>query len=558
MTTILFDLEANGLLNAEDDKPEATRSWCISAIDIDHREPRFFGPDEIEAGLAYLATADVLAGHNIQRYDVPLMRKLYGFKWSGVVRDTMIIARTKYPNVRDTDGDLIRAGKMPAGKGYQGKHTIGAWGYRLGLPKLHEDITHWDVYTAEMGERCVGDMWTNLKLWDHLHSGFILPEVVVQLEHDIQLVCDMMQDAGVPFNMKAAAQLHCDLVERRDVLERQLVEQFGSWQEVVKSHGAPVVYKRDNVKKGIKAGDIKYKTVTFNPGSRHHIAKVLFARGWAPLQTHESGNPEIDEAEVERIMRLYPEMAGLGEYLMVGKRLSQLVDGKQSLLNNIGKDGRIHGVINPMGTTTSRAAHFHPNLGQVPSSKKPYGDRFRGLFEVPEGWELVGADMDGLEGRGFAHYMHLVDGGAYMNALLSGDPHWASCIALGFMPEDAVRDKHNRLHIIVREGAKRFYYAFIYGAWLMQCGSIILDTLLDARKEGFTELYAQFFGDSEAPSEALLKRVGGRARDKFMTGVPGMDKLLKKLERQVKKFGWVPGLDGPASLSALCTALSTS
>lgn len=548
-TRILFDVEANGLLEAEGDKPAATTAWCVSAVDIDTREERFFGPDELEDALRYIATADVLAGHNIQRYDLPLLKKLYWWwrpKTSAVIRDTMIIARLKHPNVKDTDTALIQQGKMPAGKGYHGKHTIGAWGYRLGKPKLHEDITDWSVWTAEMGERCVGDMRTNLLLWEHLRPDDYSQDAVV-LEHRIAHVCDLMQKAGVPFNQKLAGALHADLVERKDTLEKALVAQFGAWLAPISPdpHKYEVTPKVNRPKDGIckSVPYCKCKWVTFNPGSRAHIARVLSKKGWTPLKKHASGNPEIDEAEIERIVKLYPEMDGLAEYLMISKRISQLAGGDQSLLNHVAADGRIHGVCSPMGTTTSRASHFYPNLAQVPSEKKPYGHRFRELFEAPAGWVMVGADMEGLEGRGFAHYMHLVDNGAYADALLKGDPHWASAKALTFVGQDEVRDKANQLHVILREGSKRFYYAFIYGAWELQCGSIIQDTVIDARKAGFPEPYRQFFGKTEAPSEKLLKTVGRKARDRFTKGVPGMEKLLAKLERQIEIHGWLPGID---------------
>jgi DNA polymerase-1 len=75
-------------------------------------------------------------------------------------------------------------------------------------------------------------------------------------------------------------------------------------------------------------------------------------------------------------------MSGLGEYLMLDKRLSQLADGNQAWLKAVQADGRIHGVINPMGTITSRASHFLPNLGQVPNAASPYGPECRELFDV--------------------------------------------------------------------------------------------------------------------------------------------------------------------------------
>ena len=121
----------------------------------------------------------------------------------------------------------------------------------------------------------------------------------------------------------------------------------------------------------------------------------------------------LDEETIEGAVAKHPTLAGVGEYLMLTKRLSQLTGSKQSLMAAVREDGRIHGSLNPMGTITGRAAHYSPNLAQVPSAKKPYGADFRGLFRMPAGFKLVGADMQGLELRGLAHYLSYFDGGAY-------------------------------------------------------------------------------------------------------------------------------------------------
>lgn len=545
----LFDVEANGFLEDTEEAKAATRAWCIAAADVDTRERFQWGPEELPAALEHLAKADTLIAHNGQRYDVPLLIKLYDFKLKpgANVLDTMIGARLKHPNVKDSDVKLIQTKRMPPGLKYRGKHTIASWGYRLNIPKLHEDIVDWTIYDPSFLERCIGDVDTNLALWDYLQLDKY-SQRALQLEHDIQRIVDMMERAGVPFDMKAAGALHSDLVTRKDELEKALVSQFGSWLAPISPDPTKyeVIPKVNNTKRGVTKGHAfcKLKRVTFNPGSRAHIAKVLKAKGWVPPKLHDSGNPEIDEPVIESIVATYPEMAGLGEFLMVEKRLSQLIEGKQSLIKSVKSDGRIHGVINPMGTTTSRGTHFHPNLSQVPSAKKPYGERFRALFTTAAGWVLVGADMDGLEGRGFGHYMVPLDGGAYMEALLKGDPHWASAKALEFVGGEEVRDKHNQLHVVLREGSKRFYYAFLYGAWDLECGNIILDTCNDARKAGFPGPYEQYFGAIDNPEEYLLRKVGGTARDRFLKRTPGMQQLLEKLETQVEQYGWLPGLDG--------------
>src|SRR5262249_27486460 len=46
------------------------------------------------------------------------------------------------------------------------------------------------------------------------------------------------------------------------------------------------------------------------------------------------------------------------------------------------------------------------------------------------------------------------------------------------------------------------------------------------------------------PNEAVLKRVGKQALDKFIAGTPGLARLRMKLQNHVDRHGWLPGLDG--------------
>jgi DNA polymerase-1 len=99
---ILFDLESDGFLE------ECTKVHCIAAADVDTGERWDWRPGEIPQALEVLDQADVLIGHNIQRFDIPVLTKLHGFKPRKypAVLDTMIIARLIFPNVRDTDAEL--------------------------------------------------------------------------------------------------------------------------------------------------------------------------------------------------------------------------------------------------------------------------------------------------------------------------------------------------------------------------------------------------------------------------------------------------------------------
>ena len=549
MKRYLFDTESDGFVAT------STTVHCTSIRDVDTKEHWSYGPEQTADALTKLTEADVLIGHNIQKHDIPLIKKLYQWELRpGVlIRDTMIIARLKHPNVKDTDGDLVRSGKMPAGKKYMGKHSLGAWGYRLGENKgdyatIREQEGMalglegkalakfvWGTYTKELHEYMDQDTLTNLKLWEYLDSdNYSL--AAIELEHRIAIVCHAMEQAGVPFDIEKAKALHVELITEKAKIEDELVRQFGSWEVPTEL----LVPKRDNKKLGyVKGVPVqKYKTVTFNPGSRDNIAKVLKDRGWKPKKFTDGGKAQFDEEVLASVVSECPEMAGIDRYLMLDKRLSQLADGKQAWLTAVQEDGRIHGVINPMGTTTSRAAHFLPNLGQVPNMASPYGPECRELFYAPSGWKFLGADMSGLELRALAHYLVPLDGGKYMLIVTNGDVHWLHANGMGLI--EGERDKHNELHTLVREdGSKRFIYAYIYGCWDEMAGQIMHDCLIKAKRLGpeGEALYQRFFGSS------TITQVGRRTRANFLKRIDGFEKLKDRLDNQVERYNWVYGLD---------------
>ena len=84
----IFDLESNGLL------PTMDRIHCLVLRDIDNKDVRQFGPDEIDEGVQLLAEAEEIIGHNIIDFDIPLQFNLYpDFKPSGTVTDTLVLSR---------------------------------------------------------------------------------------------------------------------------------------------------------------------------------------------------------------------------------------------------------------------------------------------------------------------------------------------------------------------------------------------------------------------------------------------------------------------------------
>lgn len=146
---LVFDAESDGFLEV------AKVVWCITTKDIDTGDILSFEPHQIKEALEHLAQSEVLIGHNIIKFDLPLFEKLHGFKYSGELIDTLVVSRLQYPD-------------RPNPKGYTGKapHSIEAWGYRLGRGK--PDHTDWSKYSPEMLHRNVEDVEINHLVYDYL------------------------------------------------------------------------------------------------------------------------------------------------------------------------------------------------------------------------------------------------------------------------------------------------------------------------------------------------------------------------------------------------------
>ena len=94
---LIFDLEADHLLD------EVTKVWCIVAKDFENNKVYTFDPDKIQQGLDLLAKAELLVGHNIIVYDLPVIEKIYPWFKKPYVIDTLLLSRLYHPDLLETD-----------------------------------------------------------------------------------------------------------------------------------------------------------------------------------------------------------------------------------------------------------------------------------------------------------------------------------------------------------------------------------------------------------------------------------------------------------------------
>ena len=184
---IVFDLETNGLLH------DATRIHCLALHwqDLDHTEsyndePYAKSPKDlpmgssysITTGLSWLELADVIVGHNIIGFDIPVIKSLYPwFNPSGIIVDTLLLSRLYHPNLLDIDqpkdkytGErTTRWENMPVQ--LHGRHSLEAYGYRLGEYKGNfGKTTDWKEWSQEMQDYCKQDVIVTTKLCKHFHK----------------------------------------------------------------------------------------------------------------------------------------------------------------------------------------------------------------------------------------------------------------------------------------------------------------------------------------------------------------------------------------------------
>lgn len=498
---IVFDIETDGLLDT------TKRFWCGWMYDsYTDLYTGYTDLDEFFAALNKYGTSGYsIVGHNICKFDIPALKKLKGERFAFDVRDvcidTLVLARLIYSNIKDTDIGLMRSGRLP--KALYGSHSLKAYGYRMGELKgtYGEHEGAWDKFTHEMYEYNKQDVVVTLKLFQKLMAkGY--PLKAIQLEHDIAWVMAKQERNGFVFDKDQATKLYSELAGKRQVLYENLVSKGGSWTV----YKGDKIYKRDNAKRGIKAGVPypQYEEVTFNPNSRQHIAKVLMDRGWEPTEMTPTGAPKVDE-ETLKTAKGIDLTEDILEYLLINKRIAQLAEGDNAWLKLMKEDPdgytRIHGSVNPNGAVTGRATHAYPNVAQVPAGRSPYGEECRSLFRVPNGWYEAGIDASGLELRCFAHFLYPYDHGEYVNEILNGDIH-----------------THNQkmAGLPTRDQAKTMIYCMMYGGGDGKLGEVINGTAKD----------------------------GKALKERFFNAVPAYKELCSAIERTLLTSSeWVGGVN---------------
>ena len=263
---LAFDIEANGFLET------VSRIHCMCLKDIDTGETYQFRPHQVEQGVKMLAQADMLIGHNIIKYDIPVIQLL--FPWfspeRAKVQDTLVLSRFVFTDLSDSDF-RAKSYKMPNGK-LIGSHSLEAWGYRLGFNKLDYQ-GGWVEFSEEMLEYNEVDTEVTVRLYDHLLKQDIDPRAN-ELEHEVAFIVAQQERYGFCFDEQKAQSLAANLQSKLASLENKLQDVFPPFYLPNGKVCVPKKTINGKAKPGTWAGAPyqKIKKTIFNPGSRQHVA----------------------------------------------------------------------------------------------------------------------------------------------------------------------------------------------------------------------------------------------------------------------------------------------
>ena len=488
MTTLIFDLESNGLLDTMD----TIHSLVIK--DLDSKKIFSYKLSQCKTGLRQLADADEIVGHNILKFDIPAIQKVFpDWTYRGKAIDTLVCSRLIWADIKEKDFKHIKKSNFPTNM--IGRHSLESWGHRMGILKGNFE-TDWKNWSPEMQIYCEQDVEVTYELYKKILAKNY-SQTSIDLEHEFQKCIIKQENHGFHFDKNKGEELYKLLAQRRAHLEQELQNCFPAWHEDI----GEFIPARDNKTLGYVKGVAihKIKKFVFNPASRDHIANRLQAlRNWRPTIFSPNGKPVVDEKVLSELN--YPEAELLSEYLMINKRIGMLAEGNQAWLK-LERKGKIHGSVITNGTNTGRCTHRAPNVSQVCSVDVPYGKECRSLFTVPSGYKLVGVDVSSLELACLSHYISPFDNGEFIKEVTQGDIHTLN---------------QKRAGLKSRKLAKTFIYALNYGAGDGRIGEIV--------------------GGNSKDGKAV--------KEKFLKNTPALKILQQKVRMKAQQQGYLKGLDG--------------
>lgn len=495
------------VIDIECDDLRATKIWTCCCYDPDTDSFKIFHEDTKTDCKEYLESQELIVGHNIIEFDLPVLKRLWDVQVSvKKVYDTVVMSRLADP-------------KRASG------HSLKEWGMKLGVYKDHfEDWSHW---SQEMEDYCCQDCRVCYAIYKRLQmelSGF--SKLSQDLEHRSQWLLSKQHYNGFDFDMDGAVALKAQMMSEYFPLIQKLQEAFpprktlvGTYKARRKQNGELTAKSAEIVQRDcVEPTDTPdlynvYEYKEFLIDSPQEIRERM-APYWHPViwnKPTKDGKvtPKVCDENLETVGEDAPEAIKDIVKCKILKSRSTLV---QSFIDACWEDGRVHGDVISVGASSNRMAHRNPNTGNIPSSKSLYGKECRALYIVPQGKKLVGCDASGIQLRALAHY---VKDEELVKQILEGDIHVHMAKIYGLLKPDDVYDETIKEMKKARSTGKTITYAILMGAGATKIGQIL-------------------GGDA---------KLGQRTMDRLAQGIHGWSKFKNTISQRAA-IGYFKALDG--------------
>jgi len=423
---IVFDVEANGLLD------KATKIHCLSYTSDGKDYKTIFNYSDMRD---LILSQHGLVGHNIVRYDVPLIEKILGIKIKARLFDTLPMSWVLNLN--------------------RSKHGLESFGEDFGIPKPQIDDWH-HLTNEEYAHRCTEDVKINWCLWQDLLKRFLflykskseLDKFFRYLEFKMDCAA-AAEKVGWKLDVELAEKCVADLTKQKANKEAELISVMPKrkvttkksrpkncfrkdgtasahgqrWFDLLQENGLPLHF--DGEVEVIKSWEDP------NPNSTDQVKDWLYSLGWEPCTFKYDKNKETGEERKIPQVRKEGELTDSVKLIAETNPMVEVLEGLTVMQHRLGifqgfldceQDGYVRAEIDGL-TNTLRFKHKKP-LVNLPGVDRPWGKEVRGCLTAPTGYVLCGADMTSLEDTTKRHYMQPYDPDYVHEMSQAGfDPH---------------------------------------------------------------------------------------------------------------------------------------
>ena len=395
-----------------------------------------------------LSGSTTLIGHNICRFDIPVLEKILGIKIKAKLYDTLPMSW-----VINTERQL---------------HGLESFGEDFGVPK--PVITDWEGLTYEQYKhRCEEDVKINWLLWQNLIKRFKLV-----YGKDRETMDRFFQ--YLTFKMKCSAmaeqagwRIDKELVEKSiatlEKAQEEKVEELRSVMPPVIKYVEKTKPEKMTKKDGThsKAALDWFKLLEdndlplfhedpvtvvkskepANPNSSDQVKEWLFSMGWEPCTFDYKKNDDGSERAIPQV-RKEGELAPSVKLLIEKNPEVGLLDGltviqhRKSIFEGMLEsevNGYVKAEVNGL-TNTLRFKHKKP-LVNLPGVDKPWGKEIRGALIADPDTILCGADMVSLEATTKRHFIYPYDPDYVEEMSVPGfDEHLDLAVRAGYITRD--------------------------------------------------------------------------------------------------------------------------